>query len=111
MSRYATAYAAHCRRLSAMAAALPTELLAAITVADLLRSMNRSPEPGAPVGQEALDRLEAAVNEIRAIPVELIDVPAPGIVLGRVPTAFVEARLAAAAVLAAVDVHRRRAAR
>lgn len=47
---------------------------AAITVADLLRSLNRSPEPGAPVGQEALDRLEAAVNEIRGIPVEPIDV-------------------------------------
>ncbi len=67
-------------------------------------------EPGTPVGEEALDRLKAAVDEIRGIePAPALEYPVPGIVLGRVPAAFAEARLAAAAVLAAVDVHRRRA--
>jgi hypothetical protein len=107
--RYVEAYGAHCRRLSAMAAVLPSELLAAITVAELLRSLNKSPRRGAPVGEEALDRLQAAVDEIRGLEPSPPDVPVPGIVLGRVPAAFAEARLAAAAVLAAVDVHRRRA--
>ena len=107
--RYVEAYSAHCRRLSAMAAVLPSELLAAITVAELLRSLNQSPRRGAPVGEEALDRLKAAVDEIRAIEPAPSDLPVAGIVLGRVPAAFAEARLAAAAVLAAVDVHRRRA--
>jgi hypothetical protein len=107
--RYVDAYAAHCRRLSAMAAVLPSELLAAITVAELLRSLNQSPRRGAPVGEEALDRLQAAVDEIRGIEPSPPVFPVPGIVLGRVPSAFAEARLAAAAVLAAVDVHRRRA--
>ncbi len=106
--RYASAYAAHCRRLAAMAHVLPSELLAAITVADLLRSLNGNPRRGSPVGDAALARLEAAVETIRAIPTEPHEVPAPGIVLGRVPPAFAEARLAAAAVLAAVDVHKRR---
>ncbi len=108
--RYVEAYGAHCRRLSAMAAVLPSELLAAITVAELLRSLNKSPRRGTPVGEEALDRLKAAVDEIRGIePAPALEYPVPGIVLGRVPAAFAEARLAAAAVLAAVDVHRRRA--
>ncbi len=93
-----------------MAAVLPSELLAAITVAELLRSLNKSPRRGTPVGEEALDRLKAAVDEIRGIePAPALEYPVPGIVLGRVPAAFAEARLAAAAVLAAVDVHRRRA--
>lgn len=107
--RYVDAYSAHSRRLSAMAAVLPSELLAAITVADVLRSLNKSPRGGAPVGEDALNRLEAAINEIRSIEPAPPDFPVPGIVLGRVPSAFGEARLAAAAVLAAVDVHRRRA--
>ena len=51
----------------------------------------------------------AAARSIRAIEPSPPDYPVPGIVLGRVPAAFAEARLAAAAVLAAVDVHRRRA--
>jgi len=107
--RYVDAYSAHCRRLSAMAAVLPSELLAAITVADVLRSLNKSPRRGAPVGEEALTRLELAIDEIRSMEPTPPDLPVPGIVLGRVPAAFGEARLAAAAVLAAVDVHRRRA--
>lgn len=109
LKRYVEAYGAHCRRLSAMAAVLPSELLAAITVAELLRSLNKSSRRGAPVGEEALDRLKAAIDEIQAIEPAPPDFPVPGIVLGRVPAAFAEARLAAAAVLAAVDVHRRRA--
>ena len=109
LKRYVEAYGAHCRRLSAMAAVLPSELLAAITVAELLRSLNQSSRRGAPVGEEALDRLKAAIDEIQAIEPAPPDYPIPGIVLGRVPPAFAEARLAAAAVLAAVDVHRRRA--
>lgn len=107
--RYVEAYSAHCRRLSAMAAVLPSELLAAITVGDLLRSLNKSPRRGSPVGEDALNRLEAAIDEIQSIGPPPLEFPVPGIVLGRVPTAFGEARLAAAAVLAAVDVHRRRA--
>lgn len=109
LQRYVEAYSAHCRRLSAMAAVLPSELLAAITVAELLRTLNQSSRRGAPVGEEALERLKAAIDEIQAIEPSPADFPVPGIVLGRVPTAFAEARLAAAAVLAAVDVHRRRA--
>lgn len=109
--RYAEAYAAHCRRLSAMAAKLPSELLAAISAMELLRSLNDTPWRGTPVGEEALHRLEEAVHAIRAIRPDPDDVPTPGIVLGRVPAAFAEARLAAAAVLAAVDVQRRRVSR
>lgn len=109
LKRYVEAYSAHCRRLSAMAAVLPSELLAAITVAELLRSLNQSSRRGAPVGEAALERLKVAIDEIQAIEPSPPDFPVPGIVLGRVPAAFAEARLAAAAVLAAVDVHRRRA--
>lgn len=107
--RFLDAYGAHFRRVSAMAVGLPAKLVAALTVADLLRTLNGSPRRGAPVGEEALIRLEDAVEEIRLLSLAPESVPTRGVILGRVPTAFAEARLAAAAVLAAIDVHRRRA--
>ena len=87
--RYLDVYAAHCRRLSVMATQLPSELLAAMTVAELLCSLNDSPVRCAPVGEEALLRLQCAGEEIRSITPEPEAVPEHD------------------AVLAAVDVHRR----
>ncbi len=63
------------------------------------------------MGQEALERLRRAVAQIGAIPATADPDRARtgGVTLGRLPSAFADARLAAAAVLAAVEVQRRRA--
>ena len=107
--RYVEAYSAHYRRVGEWAEAVIAELLPGITAADVLRVLNSSQRRGAPVGDQALARLDTALAEIRALTLELPAIPMPGVVLGAMPAAFGEARLAAAAVLAAVDVQRRRA--
>lgn len=108
---YQTAYLAHFRRVARQATDTLGDLLPAITASDLLRTLNREGRNGQPIGQDALDRLRRAVAEIGAIPAapDRDRARTGGVTLGRVPSAFADARLAAAAVLAAVEVQRRRA--
>ncbi len=108
---YERAYRAHFRRVSHLATETLADLLPAVTAADVLRTFNRSERHGQPVGQEALERLRRAVAQIGEIPAALDPSRARtgGVSLGRLPGAFADARLAAAAVLAAVEVQRRRA--
>lgn len=108
---YQVAYLAHFRRVTRLATDTLAGLLPAITASEALRMFNRSGRNGQPVGQEALERLRRAVAEIAEFPATLDPGRARtgGITLGRLPGAFAEARLAAAAVLAAVEVQRRRA--
>ncbi|TAJ21095.1 MAG: hypothetical protein EPO65_02115 [Dehalococcoidia bacterium] len=108
---YEAAYRAHFRRVARLATDTLSDLLPAVSASEVLRTFNRSERYGQPVGEEALDRLRRAVAQIGEIP----DTPDPsrartgGVTLGRLPGAFADARLAAAAVLAAVEVQRRRA--
>ncbi len=108
---YQVAYLAHFRRVNRLATDTLASLLPAITASEVLRAFNRNGRNGQPVGQEALERLRRAVAEIGEIPANLDPGRARtvGITLGRLPGAFADARLAAAAVLAAVEVQRRRA--
>lgn len=108
---YQVAYLAHFRRVARLATDTLASLLPAITASEVLRAFNRNSRNGQPVGQEALERLRRAVAEIGEIPANLDPGHArtAGITLGRFPGAFADARLAAAAVLAAVEVQRRRA--
>jgi len=77
----------------------------AVSAVEVLDRFNRGSRP---VGTEACHRLLTSVEAIQAlIRARGSGLPA-GIVLGRAPAEFAEARLAAAAVLAAVDVQRRR---
>ena len=109
--RYAEAYAAHYRRVAASAETELSELVAAMAAAEMLRVFNHSKRRGAPVGDQALAHLGAALGEIVSLASSPSSVPVPEIALGGVPRVFEEARLAAAAVLAAVEVQRRRAPR
>lgn len=86
------------------------EVLREVTPAvSAVEALDRYNLQARPVGLEASRRLVAAVQEIQALVRARGDLPPPGLVLGRTPAAFAEARLAAAAVKAAVDVQRRRA--
>ncbi|MDP2328303.1 MAG: hypothetical protein Q8M79_09470 [Dehalococcoidia bacterium] len=77
----------------------------AVSALEVLDRFNRASRP---VGLEASRRLLTSVESIQAlIRARGSGLPA-GIMLGRAPAEFAEARLAAAAVLAAVDVQRRR---
>lgn len=107
---YQVAYLAHFRRVARLATDTLAGLLPAITASEVLRAFNRNDRNGQPVGNEALERLRRAVAEIGEIPANLDPGRArtAGITLGRFPGAFADARLAAAAVLAAVEVQRRR---
>lgn len=109
--RYRAAYAAHYRNVARLATETLAGLLPAITASEVLRTMNRNDRGGQAVGQDALDRLRRAVAQIGEIPAspDLDQARTAGVTLGRLPGAFADARLAAAAVLAAVEVHRRRA--
>lgn len=108
-ARYAAAYEAHYRRVIRTADEVLAETEEARRAAGLLDRWNRQ-NLGAPVGQEALQRLAATLREIEAFPRHASsEAPQTGrVVLGRAPAVLAEARLAAAAILAAVDVHRRR---
>ena len=108
---YQSAYRMHFRRVAQLATETLAGLLPAITASDVLRTFNRDDHYGQPVGQEALERLRRAVAQIGAIPATADPDRARtgGVTVGRLPSAFADARLAAAAVLAAVEVQRRRA--
>lgn len=107
---YQVAYLAYFRRVARLATDTLADLLPAVTASEALRMFNRNGRNGQPVGQEALERLRRAVAQIGEIPTT----PDPdhartaGVTLGRLPGAFADARLSAAAVLAAVEVQRRR---
>lgn len=107
--RYERAYRVHYRRVIEAACAVLQDIGPALAAAGELDSLNRE---GRAVGEAAVHRLASAVTAIRALP----ELPVGGVgttgdvPLGRLPQAFSEARLAAAAVLAALEVQRRRAA-
>lgn len=105
--RYQAAYAAHYDQLQEEAALVLRTTAEAAAALEELEGANREHRP---VGEDAARRFRDALDEIRALP----PTPDPlmamtaGVVLGRIPASFAAARLAAAAVLAAVSVQRRR---
>lgn len=105
--RYLRAYQAHYRAVLTSAREAVQETTEAARQLSTLESLN---EDGPPVGQDAARRLRDALDVLAALPegVDQHSAQTAGIVLGRVPSAIGEARLAGAAVLAALDVHRRR---
>lgn len=109
VNRYERAYQIHYRHVVEAACGVLVDIAPALAAAGELESLNRE---GRAIGEAAVQRLAAAVAAIRAIP----EAPVQGgskpgdVMLGRFPQAFGEARLAAAAVLAALEVQRRRAA-
>lgn len=107
---YRLAYLDHFRRVARMATETLADLLPAVTAADVLQAFNQADRSGQSIGQDALDRLRRAVAQLGQIPAtpDLDQPRTGGVTLGRIPGALAEARLAAAAVLAAVDVRRRR---
>lgn len=107
--RYLEAYAAHYEDVRAMVEATLDETADARAVLDELETLNRCERP---VGGDAVRRLRDALAEVTSLPPEPDDRMAVTgrVVLGRLPSALAEARLAAAAVLAAAQVHQRRRA-
>lgn len=105
--RYQAAYAAHYAELRDEAAFVLRTTSEAATALEELEGANRQYRP---VGEDAARRLREALAEIRALPVthDPLMATTAGVVLGRVPSSFAAARLAAAAVLAAVSVQRSR---
>lgn len=105
--RYTQAYEAHYRQVIGAARA---------TLADTTEARRLLPEleqrncAGRPVGEDAARRLQLAAEDLSMLPGRPDSRMAVtgGVMLGRMPGALAEARLAAAAVLAAIDVHRRR---
>jgi hypothetical protein len=105
--RYSRAYLAHYRHVLSAARATLAETAEARALLPELEHRNRGARP---VGEDATRRLQLAVEDLAMLP-ERPDgqmAMTGGVTLGRMPGALAEARLAAAAVLAAVDVHRRR---
>lgn len=107
--RYYRAYEAHYRSVLSAAREIVADTAEAAGLLCDLEAMNRA-GPGAPVGEVAARRLRSALDALMALPEGIDDRSAltAGVVLGRAPVAIAEARLASAAVLAAVEVHRRR---
>ncbi|MCK9485937.1 MAG: hypothetical protein M0R73_04440 [Dehalococcoidia bacterium] len=109
--RYARAYAAHYREVVEAAQRVLEEARPAVDAAAELDVLNRE---GRPVGEEASYRLRRAVAALWLLPPEVDERHAVtgDVALGRTPEALGEAHLAAAAVLAALEVqHFRGAAR
>jgi hypothetical protein len=108
VERYQRAYAAHYREVVQAACATLEEIAPAIGAARTLESLNAGSRP---VGEDAVRRLNAAVEEIRLLPKtpEASEPRTGDVALGHMPRAYTEARLAAAAVHAALDIQRRRA--
>ncbi len=108
VDRYQRAYAQHYGMIVEAARATLAEVAPALEAAGELDSLNQD---GRAVGADAVHRLTVSVTELRALPEQ----PEPGlpvtggVTLGRIPVALPEARLAAAAVLASLDIQRRRA--
>ena len=109
--RYNRAYQAHYRGALSSAREIVSDTAEAARLLRDLHEMNHE-GAGTPIGEDAARRLRAALDELAALPegVDERSAQTAGVMLGRVPVAIAEARLAAAAVLAAVDVHRRRLA-
>lgn len=109
VERYERSYRIHYRQVVEAACGVLLDIGPALAAAGELDSLNRE---GRAIGEAAVHRLASAVTAIRALP----EVPMQGqamtggVMLGRLPLALGEARLAAAAVLAALEVQRRRAA-
>ncbi|MCK9494419.1 MAG: hypothetical protein M0R75_02840 [Dehalococcoidia bacterium] len=109
--RYARAYQAHYRAVLEAAREVVVDTAPATRLLAELEAMNLT-STGTPVGLDAARRLRGALDDLARLP-EGVDAPSPqtaGLALGRMPYAIAEARLSAAAVLAAVEVHRRRLA-
>jgi hypothetical protein len=102
IARYTQALDAFAARLRAEAQELLREIHAAITGVDALVQLNRE---GRPLAEDAARRLTVAAAEVLAL---ASDVPPDALVLGRTPTCLSEARFTSAAVLAALEVQRRR---
>ena len=106
-SRYDRAYRHHYSAVFSLAEEVMHDVAIALSLAGELDVRNRE---GRAIGQEAVASLVDAVEVLSLLP----EAPEPGepvtagVVLGCVPTACSQARLAAAAVLAALDVQRRR---
>ncbi len=107
--RYNRAYRSHYRAVLTAAREIVQETVLAARELPALEALN---EAGNPVGHDAARRLRDALDTLATLPegVDQQSAQTAGIVLGRFPSAIGEARLAAAAVLAALDVHRRRSA-
>ncbi len=106
--RYDRAYDAHYREVLESAHAVLVEVGPALEAASELDALNRN---GRAVGDDAVHRLAGAVTALRALPDEVEGgLPVTGeVYLGRMPEALTEARSAAAAVMAALEVQRTRA--
>ena len=105
--RYLRAYRLHYRTVLAAAHEMVLDTATAARALPELEAMNLL---GRPVGADAAQRLRRALDRLGCLP-EGIDERAAqtaGIVLGQMPPDLAEARLAAAAVLAALEVHARR---
>ncbi len=105
--RYEIAMATFMRGLLVEASEILRDVTPTLEAGEMLDWFNRRSRP---VGAEANRRLQAAVQEItRLLEDDATETGRGEIALGRLPAAFSEARLAAAAVTAALDVQRRRA--
>lgn len=107
VARYRRAYATHYRRVMRAVRDVLHDLTGAELAARTLASMNSG---GRAIGADAVQRLDAALSTLRALPAE-VDAEGPrtaGIPLGHFPPECSEAYVAAAAVQAALDVQRRR---
>lgn len=107
--RYNRAYRVHYRGVLSAAREIVADTAEAARQLPELDALNRDVSSSS-VGEDAARRLRGALDELAALPEGVGERSAQtaGVVLGRAPVAIAEARLAAAAVLAAVEVHRRR---
>jgi len=110
--RYNRAYRLHYRAVLAAGRDVVEETTQAAQRLSELDALNAAAPDGS-VGQDAARRLRAALDTLANLPegVDEQSAQTGEVVLGRMPIAIGEARLAGAAVLAALDVHRRRRAR
>ena len=108
--RYLRAYRLHYRTVMAAAHEMVLDTATAARALPELEALNLT---GSPVGADAALRLRRALERLGCLPEGIDEQSAQtaGIVLGQMPPDLAEARLAAAAVLAALEVHARRRAR
>lgn len=107
--RYTRAYEQHYRVVCQAADAVLADARAVLEVLPELERFNRL---GRPVGTDAVYRMRRALEEVRGLPAQVDDRSARtgGVTLGRLPASITEVRLASAAIMAALEVHRGRAA-
>ncbi|MDA0269732.1 MAG: hypothetical protein O2798_04060 [Chloroflexi bacterium] len=102
IARYTQALDAFAMRLRAEAQDVLREIAAAVSGLDVLVRLNHE---GRPLAVDAAQRLMVAAAEVQAL---VSDSQPDGLVPGRAPLCLSEARLTSAAVLAALEVQRRR---